>query len=148
MGYPKRSADKTYLFQYLICDNLEPSNYFKIFVSAVERQLRYARSLRTKVLSSRGTRYPHTFKNKDELDLSIPGSGPWQEFPLHKSLNFENGDKPGPARVIYTALGYDVVYHNPSKKKRGMQTNGAANKVDDFVKARRVSRRANRRGSV
>ena len=81
--------------------------------------------------------------------MPIPSHGPWQEFPLHESSNFEDGDEPGPVRVIYTTQEYDVVYHDPKKKKkRGRQTNGAMKKVADFSRARRVSRRVDRRASV
>lgn len=141
--YPKPPADSIFT-QYSVHDP-ESGNRFKILVSAVEQQLRYALSLRTPIRSRRGTRYPHDFKNFDELDLSIPGHEPWQEFPVFKDSKFEDGNKPGPVRVVYTRLGYDVVYHNPKKIKRGTQIDGAMKKVADFVKARRVSRNAGRR---
>lgn len=98
-------------------------------------------------MSNRGRHYPHQFGNYDELDL-IPSHEAWLEFPLLEDSNFADGNEAGLVRVIYTRLEYDVVYHNSKKKKRGRQADGAMKKVADFVKARRVSRRADRRASV
>jgi hypothetical protein len=127
-----------------LCHGLDDNHLLrKILVSVVEDQLRTARNLKIMAVESkRGTRYPHEFYNWEGLNLNVFGDGPWLEFPILSCSAFRHQASPGPVRVIYAQSDndqgrYDLIYHDPRKRKRVRRGDGTEIEVWEFTKAER-----------
>ncbi|KAK5052028.1 hypothetical protein LTR84_002832 [Exophiala bonariae] len=66
--------------------------------------------------------YPHTFRNDEEIELSVPG--PYQEFPILNDFQEYDGGSPGPDRVIFNEDGElaGVITHTGSQVRNGFVT--------------------------
>lgn len=79
--------------------------------------------------------YPHVFLNREELELSAPE--PWFEYPVFKYSIFEDDDDPGYVRMVFSVIhaGYDVVYHDPTKRHICVKEDNGHYRRLDFTKA-------------
>lgn len=115
----------TRITQYSFTGLSEHHSFRTISVSEVEAQLRKACTLQHWAVKSKSGRcYPHHFYNFENLDVTITVCPPWNEYPILENSSFTDGDHPGYIRVIFAKtednkIQYDVIYHNPEKKRAG-----------------------------